>query len=429
MNGIRSRPPTFTATGGLVNGRLKLPPNAAMLLLASIIVSFLAASSAPTPLYAVYQRQWGFSAITTTIIFGVYALAVLATLLTLGKASDYIGRRPVLLAAIAVQAVAVILFATADSIAALLVARVVQGLSTGAAVAAVGAAMLDIDRTRGAVANSFAPGIGTAVGALASALVVQNLPAPTHLIYLILLGIFALQAIGVAAIAETAAAKPGVLAGMIPDVRLPRPVRRSIAIAAPVLFAVWALAGFYGSLGPALVATLVHSRSAVFAGLGPFILAGVAAASVMILRNTPSRTIMLVGVVALIAGVSVTLVSTSLGSPAGVFIGTAIAGIGFGSGFQGGIRLVLPLAQAHERAGVLSLLYVVSYLGMGLPAVIGGVLVVESGGLLVTAREYGIAVIVLAAVALVGLMLPQPEPMRDCGSHASPSREGACLVG
>src|ERR1700694_1243061 len=94
--------------------RPKLPPKAAMLLLASIIVSFLAASSAPTPLYTVYQTRWGFSAIMTTVIFGVYALAVLATLLTLGKASDYVGRRPVLLGAIAVQALAVILFATAD---------------------------------------------------------------------------------------------------------------------------------------------------------------------------------------------------------------------------------------------------------------------------------------------------------------------------
>src|SRR3984893_3844554 len=142
-------------------GRLKLPPNGAMLLLASIIVSFLAASSAPTPLYAVYQARWGFSAITTTVIFGVYALAVLSTLLTVGKISDYVGRRPVLLVAIAVQALAVTLFATAASTPALLVARVVQGLSTGAAVGAVGAGMLDIDPTRGALANSVAPSIGT----------------------------------------------------------------------------------------------------------------------------------------------------------------------------------------------------------------------------------------------------------------------------
>jgi hypothetical protein len=324
---------------------------------------------------------------------------------------------------------AMVLFASADSIAALLFARIVQGLSTGAAVAAVGAAMLDIDRTRGAVANSVAPGVGTALGAMTSALVVHYLPAPTHLVYLVLLGLFALQAIGVVAIPETAKREPGVLASMIPEVRLPRRVACSFAVAAPVLFAVWALAGFYGSLGPALIANLVHSRSSLFAGVDLFILAGVAATSVMVLRKQPSRTVMLIGISALIVGVSVTLVSTSLASPAGFFTGTAIAGAGFGSGFQGGIRLVLPLAQAHERAGVLSLLYVVSYLGMGVPAVIGGALVVASGGLLMTAREYGVAVIVLAAIALGGLLLPQSQPMREGGLKASPSREGACLVG
>jgi hypothetical protein len=42
--------------------------------LASIIVSVLAASSAPTPLYATYQAKWGFSPITVTVIFGVYAI-------------------------------------------------------------------------------------------------------------------------------------------------------------------------------------------------------------------------------------------------------------------------------------------------------------------------------------------------------------------
>jgi NAD(P)-dependent dehydrogenase (short-subunit alcohol dehydrogenase family) len=95
--------------------------------------------------------------------------------------SDHVGRRRVLLVAIVVQAMAMVVFATADSITALLVGPVVQGLSIGAAVAAVGAGMLDIDRTRGAVANSVAPGIGPAVRALASAVVVHYLPAPTRL--------------------------------------------------------------------------------------------------------------------------------------------------------------------------------------------------------------------------------------------------------
>src|SRR4030088_1520644 len=170
----------------------------ALVLLASLIVSLLASSSAPTPLYAVYQQRWGFSPITTTIVYGVYALTVLASLLTLGRLSDYVGRRPVLLTALAVQVAAMVVFATADGVGGLLIARVIQGLSTGAALGALGAAMLDIDTERGALANAMSPGLGSGSGALLSALLVQYLPAPTHLIYLALIGVFAAQAAGVA---------------------------------------------------------------------------------------------------------------------------------------------------------------------------------------------------------------------------------------
>ena len=75
----------------------RLSSRASFLLLASIIITFLAGSSAPTPLYAVYAAAWGFSPITVTVIFGIYALAVLASLLTVGSLSDYVGRRTVLL--------------------------------------------------------------------------------------------------------------------------------------------------------------------------------------------------------------------------------------------------------------------------------------------------------------------------------------------
>src|ERR1700731_2515244 len=112
-----------------------------LLVLASITVSFLAASSAPTPLYATYQKAWGFSALTTTVVFGVYALAFLLALLIVGRLSDHIGRRPVLLAGIAGQIVALLVFIEAQSVSALLVARIVQGLATGAAIGAVGAGM------------------------------------------------------------------------------------------------------------------------------------------------------------------------------------------------------------------------------------------------------------------------------------------------
>jgi len=91
-----------------------------------------------------------------------------------------------------------------------------------------------------------------------------------------------------------------------------------------------------------------------------------------------------------------------------------VAGAGFGAGFQGGIRLVLPLAALHERAGVLSVIYVVSYLAMGMPAVVAGFVVVHGGGVLATASGYGLLVMGLAGMALVGLGLT--------GSLAPPSR-------
>jgi hypothetical protein len=90
------------------------------------------------------------------------------------------------------------------------------------------------------------------------------------------------------------------------------------------------------------------------------------------------------------------------------FAGSAIAGAGFGSGFQGGIRMVVPLAAAHERAGLVSLLYVVSYLGLGVPAVLAGFGVVHGGGLISTSHYYGAAVIALAALALTGLLKNRP---------------------
>ena len=380
-----------------------------LLFLGSIIVSFLAASAAPTPLYAVYAAHWGFSPLTTTVVFGVYALAVLATLLTFGKLSDHVGRRPVLLTGLVLQAVAVVLFTTATGVGTLLAARVVQGLATGSSLGAVGAAMLDVDRRRGALANSFAPGVGTASGALISALAVQFLPAPTHLIYLVLLGVFGVQAAGVLAMRETATRRPGALKSLVPDIRLPKAIRSEVAIAAPVLFAVWALAGFYASLGPALAATLLHSSSVVYGGLSLFILAGVAAMAVLAFNRAEPRPTLYLSIAALVVGVAVTLAATSTDSAAGFFIGTAIAGVGFGGGFQGAIRLVLPLVGEQERAGVLSLLYIVSYLGLGVPAVIAGVLVTQVNGLLATAQEYGIAVVVLAVVALGGLLLHRPQ--------------------
>ncbi len=397
----------------------RLSTTASLALLASLVVSFLAASAVPTPLYAVYQAEWGFSPITTTVVFGVYAVAVLLALLVFGRLSDHVGRRPVLFAGLLGQTVAMVVFATAAGVPELLVARIIQGVATGAALGAIGAGLLDLDRARGTVANAVAPGAGTASGALLSGLVVQFLPAPTHLVYVAAIAVFALQAVGVALMGETVTRRPGARRSLVPQLALPRTARRAVFGAAPVLFAVWALAGFYGALGPAIVHEVSGSSSLVMGGLSLFVLAGVAAVSVYVLREADPHGVMAVGILALVTGVATTLAAIDLGSTVLFFIGTAVAGVGFGSGFQGGIRTVMPLLHAHERAGVLSVLYVVSYLGMGLPAVLAGVLVVHGGGLLTTSYQYGVAVMALALLALT-VVVRRPDPIARRRSHPSP---------
>ena len=117
-----------------------------------------------------------------------------------------------LLAGIAGQILALAVFADAHSVAALVAARIVQGLATGTAIGAIGAGMLDIDQIRGAVANATAPGLGTASGALLSAFAVQWLPAPTRLVYLVLAGVLVVQALASCLLPETSPRAPGALA-------------------------------------------------------------------------------------------------------------------------------------------------------------------------------------------------------------------------
>ena len=313
-----------------------------MYLLASLIVALLAASAAPTPLYAIYQARWHFTPITTTVVFGVYAVAVLASLLTLGKLSDHIGRRPVLLAALAVQAASLLVFTTAGGVPELLIARVVQGLATGAALGAISAGLLDVDRERGTFANAIAPGMGTGSGVLLSALAVRYLPDPTNLIYLALAGVIALQAAGVALMREIVTRKPGAIASLRPEIRLPRTLRGPVLTAVPVLFAVWWLGGLYAAFGPSLVHVLTGSGNVVLGGLGLFVLTLTAVLAIIVLRGAGARTVMLTGILALIAGAAVTMAAMRIASTPLFFAG---------DGYQRGrVRQRLPGRPADRGA-------------------------------------------------------------------------------
>ncbi len=391
-------------TRAFLTGAAGLSTGAAFALLTSILVTLLASSSAPTPLYATYQARWGFSPVAVTVVFGVYAVAVLVSLLVFGAVSDHIGRRPVLTLALLVQAGVMLLFATASGLDVLLLARVLQGLATGAAVAAIGAGLVDLHPGRGPVANAAGAMSGTASGALFSALLVQLLPAPTQLVYFVLLALFLVQAAGVRRIAETSPMVPGTKRSLRPTLAVPGRVRGALAIAAPSLVAVWALAGFYASLGPSLAALVDGTNSTILGGAALFVLAGSGALTVLVFHRTEARTFALAGAGLIILGVALVLTAVPARSPIVFFTGTALAGAGFGGGFQGGLRTIVPLAGPNERAGVIAVIYVISYLALGLPAIGAGVLVVHTT-VTHTALLFGLGVIALAASTGVGILL------------------------
>lgn len=377
-------------------------------LFASIIPTFLGGSSAPTPLYAIYREAWGFSPITITVIFAVYAIVVLVTLLFLGALSDRIGRRPVLIASALLQIVAMALFATADDVTSLIVARVVQGISAGAATGAAGAALLDVDRERGTVANAVAPTLGTALGGIVSGLMVAFLPAPTVLVYVVFGVVFLLQTIALLFVRETTSPTPFRLEALRPRIAVPPAVRGPLLWALPAIVAAWAVPGFFGSLGPLLVQHVLGVRSPLWGGLALFVMASSAALGVFLSRTRSARLAMQLGALALAIGVALLWLSIGATSAAIFFAGCVISGLGFGASFQGTVRSLVMVAKEHERAGVLSVLYIAAYLALGAPAVLGGIGAVYGGGLVATSETFTLTVAILAALAFVGSLRPAP---------------------
>jgi hypothetical protein len=173
--------------------------------------------------------------------------------------------------------------------------------------------------------------------------------------------------------------------------------------ASPVLFAVWALAGFFGALAPSLLTTLSGSASVVNSGMGLFLLAGTASVATLLLRDSAPRRVLTVGIAAFALGVAAVMASVLADSAVAFLASTVIAGVGFGSGFQGALRTVLAVTPAADRAGVLSTVYVVSYLGLGAPAVLAGWLVVHGLALVPVAVGYAVFLLVLAAATALTL--------------------------
>lgn len=365
-------------------------------------ILMMAGASAPSPFYPVLAQEIGFDAIVISAVFAVYAVALLLTLLTAGSLSDHIGRRPVAVAGFLLLAGSMLLFWHADAVALLFLARILQGVASGLLISALSATVLDFaPEGRPGVAalwNALSPGIGLALGALASGVMLDvsgeallDVFAPLTSAYVVLAVLFFM-------IPETAPRKPGVWASLSFRLSVPSAIRADFWRGAPAVIAGWATGGLFLSLGANIVRGELGGEAHVWQGLGVVLLAGVGAVTAFVLRRLRARTTVLFGTAALAVGTLLSLIALGVESLPFYLVAAAVTGMGFGTAFSGVVASLAPRIPVTERADAFAVLYVLAYLAFGVPAVVAGALVGVIG-LETVCVGYGVVVIALAGVA------------------------------
>lgn len=383
---------------------------------AIVFFAVMASSAAPSPLYPVYQAQWGFGASTLTIVFAVYVFALLAALLTVGSLSDHLGRKPVVVASLLLLVASQVVFVVADGVGWLIAARIVQGLAAGAAMGALTAAIIDLQPTDtlGPLVSSVAPAFGLGAGGIGAGLLVQFAPAPTTLVYVLIgAAILVLTAL-IVAVPESAVRsgftdRRHVVRVLTPRVGLPVSIRSRFWPVIPALVATWSLGGFHLSLGPSIMGSVFGFRGAVVGGLDIFAMFTAGALGAASARRLRPRTAMIAGASTLAVGIVLNVIGLHIASAPLYFVGTSVSGFGWGATFLGAMSIIGLIAPAEHRGSVFATTLVLSYLAFSVPAIVAGV-AIHSAGLLVTATVYGSAVVTLALGAVVTTALRSDRP-------------------
>src|SRR6204780_1785477 len=176
-------------------------------LTAGVVLGMVLGGTVPVPLYVLYEKQMGFGPLGVTVVFAAYVAGTLFALVALGDLSDHIGRRTVLVIAVAGAAASTALFLVATSIGWLIAARVVSGTAAGFATGTASAALAELqprgDHTAAAVVASGANMTGLGLGPLTAGLFAEYLATPTKTVFWAYLGLCVLAAAAPSAIPET----------------------------------------------------------------------------------------------------------------------------------------------------------------------------------------------------------------------------------
>ncbi|QIS21531.1 MFS transporter [Nocardia terpenica] len=334
----------------------------------------LGVSGAPAPLYGLYQKQWHFSPLTTTIVFAVYAVAALAAVLVSGKISDVVGRKPVLLGAFVTMVIGLVVFLFADNVAMLLLARALHGIAVGATVVAGAAALLDLRPQHGARSGQLsgvAFNVGMAVAILGSAVLAQYVPHPLRTPYVVITVLCLLIAAGVVLMEETHTAR---VAGPIRIAKpaVPQEIRSDFWFAALGVMAAWSVLGVLLSLYPSLATERTGVHNLVFGGAVVASTATAGATVQLLATRIPARWAAIGGDTGMAIALLLTIPALASHNWVVVLLAGVLLGGTFGLGFGGSLRHLANVVPQHKRGETMSAYYLLAYSAMALPTVVAG---------------------------------------------------------
>jgi MFS family permease len=336
----------------------------------------------PTPLYPLYDRAFGLAPVLTPVIFATYAFGVVATLLFFGYLSDEVGRRPVMLAALGLSAASALSFLFARGLTALLVGRVLSGLSAGIASGTGTAWLVDLAGPRGkkhATLLAVAANIGgLALGPVVAGLLAGLAPWPLRLPFVVDLLLLVPAFLGVMAAPEPVALSLPRVHLRVQSMRVPAEVTGIFMPAAVVGVCAFAVAGVFSAVAPEFLGNELGDRSPIDAGLLVFLFFATSVSGQLTVNRIPKRIGFAIGCVVLIAGLILLAAALATKSAVLLFVSAAICGLG--QGLPVGFGLAAINDKVGDKRGETdSAYFVLLYCGVALPVVGVGFVALATG--------------------------------------------------
>ncbi|SEQ16292.1 MFS transporter [Lentzea albida] len=374
--------------------------------ISAAMVAILVAAGAPTPLLPIYQHQWGFAPWVLTLAFGIYAFALLVSILVFGSLSDHVGRRPLMIAALGLDLVAMLIFLAAPDVGWIIAARIVQGVATGAASSALSAAVVELAPERfkklGAQMTSMAPLGGLAIGALFAGLLAEFAANAAFEVWFALAVVMAAGTVFAVFTPETATRKPGAVKALNPRISLPRQVRRLYWTTVPGIVGGFTTMTLFMGLVPALLVAVFGVRSPIVGSLLAFVALGAGTAASAFSSGVKAPRLRFAGTSAMVAGAVLFVGSIGATSLPLLWAAAVVGGAGIGASFAGATRGLVPEVAPHERAGLFTAIFFVGYLAMGTSAIVAGIFIGVAGAA-ATAVGFGVFNAVVTLIGLVAI--------------------------